>query len=84
MYVGTLEEVIVQRDHAGHETRAATVQWEYQDDWNNERLPYEEATLRVCPKGSEMEIQGQLVPEHEVKEVDGTEVFSGERNRKNK
>ena len=26
MYAGTVEEVIVQKDHAGHETRAAMVQ----------------------------------------------------------
>ena len=39
MYVGTVEEVIVQKDCTGHETRAAIVQWEDQDDGYNHRLP---------------------------------------------
>ena len=84
VYLGTVKEVIVQKGNAEHETRAATVQWEDQDDGDNERLPYQEARLRVCPKGSETEIQGHLGPEHEVKELEGTEVSSRRRNRKNK
>ena len=66
MYVGTVEEVIVRKDCTGHETSAAIVQWEDQDDGYNHRLPYPEAMLRVCRRGQEMEIQGQLVAEQEV------------------
>ena len=84
MYVGTVEEVMVQKDRTGHETRAAIVQWEDQDDGDYERLRYPEARLRVCPRGREMEIQGQLVREQEVKELEGEEVLSGRKSRKKK
>ena len=54
MYVETVEKVIVQKDHKGHETQAAIVQWMDQDDEDNERLPYPEALLRVCPRRQEI------------------------------
>ena len=84
MHVGTVQQVIVQRDHTGRETKAAILQWEDQDDGDNELLPYPEARLRLCSRGREMEIQGQLVQEQTVKELEGTEVSSGRKNRKKK
>ena len=50
MYVGAVGEVIVQHDHAGHDTKAAIVQWGAQDDWDNEGLLYPEARLG-CVQG---------------------------------
>ena len=75
IYVRKVEEVIVQKDHTGHETKAAIVQCEDQDDGDNERLPYPEARLRVFPRGPEMEIHGQLVLEQDVKELEGMEMW---------
>ena len=43
MYVGTVEDMILHKDHTGHDTRAAIVQWEAQEKGDNERLPYPEA-----------------------------------------
>ena len=57
MYVGTVEDIIIQKDHTGHETRAAIAQWEDQEEGDEERLPYLEARLRPCLQGWEMEIQ---------------------------
>ena len=79
MYVGTVQEVNVQKDHTGHETRAAIVQWEDKDDCDNERLSYPEARLRVGPRGRGINLQGQLVPEHKVKELKGMEASFGEK-----
>ena len=40
--------------------------------------------LRVCPQGREMEIQGQLVPEQESRDLEGEEVLAGRKNKKRK
>ena len=66
-YVGTVEEMIEQQDRKGHVTRAAIVQWEDQGEGDEERLPYPVERLQVCPRGREMEIHGQLVPEQEAR-----------------
>ena len=63
MYVGTVEEMIIQKDRTGNRTKAAIVLWEDQLEGDEERLPYLVVRLRVCPQGREMEIQGHLVPE---------------------
>ena len=65
--MGTVGEVIVQHDHAGHETKAAIVQWGAQDDWDNEGLLYPEARLGVCPRARKVKKQQQLVREHKVR-----------------
>ena len=49
-YVGTVEEVIVRKDHKGHKMQAAIVQWMDQDDEDTKRPPYQEARLRVRPR----------------------------------
>ena len=54
------------------------------DEGDNERLPYTEARLRVCPRGREMEIQGQLVPEQEVQEPESEEMLSGRKSKRKK
>ena len=82
MYLGTAEETIVQKDRTGHETKAAIVHLEDQEEGDEERLPYPVARLRVCPRGREMEIQGQLVPEQEAHELEGEEVSFGRKNQK--
>ena len=84
MYLGTLEEVIVEKDHTGHERRASIARWEDRDDGDNKRLPYPEARSPVCPRGQEMEIHRQLVRGHEVRELEGVEVSSGRENGKKK
>ena len=84
MYVGTVEEMIEQQDRTGHLTKAAILQWEDQGDEDEERLPYPVERLRVCPQGREMEIQGQLVPEQEARELEGEEVLGGRKNKKRK
>ena len=40
--------------------------------------------LQVCPRGREMEIHGQLVPEQEARELEGEEVSAGGKNKKRK
>ena len=82
MYMGTVEEVIVQKDRGTHEMRGAIVQWEDPDERDIERLPYPAARLRVSPRGQEMEIQGQFVQEQELQEPEGEEVFSGRKSKK--
>ena len=83
-YVGTVEEMIEQQDRKGHVTRAAIVQWEDQGEGDEERLPYPVERLQVCPRGREMEIHGQLVPEQEARELEGEEVSAGGKNKKRK
>ena len=83
-YVGTVEEMIEQQDRKGHVTRAAIVQWEDQGKQDEERLPYPVERLQVCPRGREMEIHGQLVPEREARELEGEEVSAGGKNKKRK
>ena len=83
-YVGTVEEMTEQQDRKGHVTRAAIVQWEDQGEGDEERLPYPVERLQVCPQGREMEIHGQLVPEQEVRELEGEEVSTGGKNKKRK
>ena len=82
MYVGTMEEMIVQKDRTGHETKAAIVHWKDQEEADEERLPYPGARLRMCLRGREREIEGQLVPEQEAPELEGQEVSSGRRKKK--
>ena len=84
MYVATVEEMIIQKDRTGHEMRATIVQWEGQEEGDDERLPYPEAILRVCPRGRDMEIQGQLVLGQEAQELEGEEVLSGRKNKMKK
>ena len=81
-YVGTVEEMIEQQDRTGHVTRADIVQWEDQGEGDEERLPYPVERLQVCPKGREMEIHGQLVPEQEARELEGEEVSTQRKNKK--
>ena len=83
-YAGTVEEMIEQQDRTGHVTRAAIVQWEDQGEGDENRLPYPVERLHVCPRGTEMEIHGQLVPEHEARELEGEEVSTGRKNKKGK
>ena len=83
-YVGTVEEMIEQQDRTGHVTRAAIVQWEYQGEGDEERLPYPVERLQVCPKVREIEIHRQLVPEQEARELEGEEVSTGRKNKKRK
>ena len=83
-YVGTVEEMIEQQDRRGHVTRAAIVQWEDQGEGDEERLPSPVERLQVCPRGREMEIHGQLVPEQEARELEGEEVSAGGKNKKRK
>ena len=40
--------------------------------------------LQVCPQGREMEIHGQVVPEQEVRELEGEEVSTRRKNKKRK
>ena len=47
MYMGTVGEMIVQKDRAEHETKAAIVQWEYQGEVDGVRLLYLVESLRV-------------------------------------
>ena len=82
MYVGTVDEVIVQKGCAGREKRAAILQWEDHDEGDNERLRYPEARSRSCPQGREIEIQEQLVPEQEVQELEGEEVSASTKSKK--
>ena len=84
MYVGTVDEMIEQQDRTGHVTKAAIVQCEDQGEEDEEGLPYPVERLRVCPQGREMEIQGQLVPEQEARELEGEEVSAGRNNKKRK
>ena len=81
-YVGTVEEMIEQQDRTGHVTRAAIVQWEDQGEGDEEGLLYPVERLQVCPKGREMEIHGQLVPEQEARELEGEGVSTGRKNKK--
>ena len=83
-YVKTVEEMIEQQDGTGHVTRAVIVQWDDQGKGDEERLPYPVERLQVCPQGREMEIHGQLVPEQEARELEGGEVSTGRRNKKQK
>ena len=83
-FVGTVEEMIEQQDRTGHVMRAAIVQWEDQGEGDEERLPYPVERLQVYPQGREMEIHGQLVPEHEAKELEGEEVSTRKKNKKRK
>ena len=83
-YVGTVEEMIEQQDCTGHVQRAAIVQWEDQGEEDEERLLYPVERLQVCPKGREMEKHGQLVPEQEARELEGEEVLTGRKNKKQK
>ena len=83
-YVGTVEEMIEQQDRKGHVTRAAIVQWQDQGEGDEERLPYPVERLQVCPRGREMEIHRQLVPEQEAREFQGEEESAGGKNKKRK
>ena len=83
-YVGTVEEMMEQQDRTVHVTRAAIVQWGDQGEGDEERLPCPVERLQVCPKGREMEIHGQLVPEQEARELEGEEVSTGRKNKKRK
>ena len=83
-YVGTVEEMIEQQDLTGHVTRAAIAQWEDQGEGDDKRLPYPVERLQVCPQGREMEIHGQLVPEQEMRELEGEGVSTGRKNKKRK
>ena len=83
-YVGTVEEMIEHQDRTGHVTRAAIVQWGDEGEGDEERLPYPAERLRVCPKGRELEIHGQLVPEQEARDLEGEEVSTGRKNKKRK
>ena len=83
-YVGTVEEMIEQQDRTGPVTRAAILQWEYQGEGDEERLPYPVERLQVCPQGREMEIHVQLVPEQEARKLEGEEVSTGRKNKKPK
>ena len=38
MYVGTAEEMIVQKDRTGHETMAAIMHWEDQEEGDEEKV----------------------------------------------
>ena len=80
-YVGTVEEMIEQQDRTGHVTRAAIVQWDDQGEGDEERLPYPVERLQVCPKGREMEIHRQLVPEQEARELEVKRCRGGGRTR---
>ena len=82
--MGTVEEMIEQQDRTGHVTKAAIVQWEDQGVKDEERLPYPVEILRVCLQGREMEIQGQLVPRQEARELEGQEVSAERKNKKRK
>ena len=82
MYVGTVEEKIVQKDRTGHETKAAMLHWEDQGEADEERLRYPVDRLQVCPRGREMEIQGQLVPEQEAQHLEGEELSAGRKNKR--
>ena len=84
MYVGTVEEMIKQRDRTGHVTKVAIVQWEDQGEEGKERLPYPVERLQVCLQGREMEIHGQLVPEQGARELEGEEVSAERKNKKKK
>ena len=84
MHVWTVEERIEQKDRAGHVTKATIVQLEDQGEEDEERLPYPVERLRVCPQGRKPEIQGQLVPEQEARELEGEEVSAGRKNEKRK
>ena len=83
-YAGTVQEMIEQQDSTGHVTRAAVVQWEDQGEGDEETLPYPVERLQVCPQGREMEMHGQLVPEQEARELEGEEVSTGRKNKKQK
>ena len=82
-YVGTLQ-MIEQQDRTGHVTRAAIVQREDQGEGDEERLPYPVERLQVCPQGRQMEIHGQLVQEQEARELEGEEVSTGRKKKKQK
>ena len=83
-YVGTVEEMIEQQDRRENVTRAAIVQWEDQGEGDEVRLPYPVERVQVCPQGREMEIHGQLVLEHEARELEEEEVSTGGKNKKRK
>ena len=83
-YVGTVEEMIEQQDRTGHVTRAAIVQWEDQGEGDEEGLPYPVERLQVYPQGREMEIHGERVPEQEARELEGEEVSTRRKNKKQK
>ena len=83
-YVGTVEEMMEQQDRTGHVRRAAIVQWGDQEGGDEERLPYPEERLQVCPQGREIKIHGQLVLEHEAREVEDEEVSMGRKNKNRK
>ena len=59
-YVGTVEEIQVQRNVKGHEMKGAIVQWwdRDDDDDDDERPLYPEARLRVRPRGREQQFHG--------------------------
>ena len=59
------------------------MQWE-QGEEDEERLPYPVERLRVCPLRRGMEIQGQLVPEQEARELEGEELSPRRKNKKRK
>ena len=84
MYAGTAEEKVEQQDRAGHVRKAAIVRSEDQGEEDEEGLPYPSGRLRVCPRGREIEIQGQLVLEQEARELEGNEVLAGGKNKKRK
>ena len=84
IYAGPVEEMIVQKDRTGDDTKAALVQGEDQEEVGKKRLPYSEARLKVCLRGQEMEIQRQLVPEQEAQEQEGEEVSFEKKNKKKK
>ena len=84
MHVGTVKEMVEQQDRTGHVTKAAIVQLEDQGEEDEDRRPYPVERLQVCPQGRGMEIQGQLVPEQEARELEGEEVSAGRKNRKRK
>ena len=82
--MGTVEELIKQQDRTGHVMKAAIVQSDDQEEEDEERVQYQPQRLRLCPQGREMEIQGQLVPEQEARELEGEEVSAGRKNKKRK
>ena len=79
-----VEEMIVKKDPMGHEMKAAIVQPDDQGQQDEERLRYPVERLRVCQRGREMEIQGQLVPEQGARELEGEVVSAGRKNKKKK
>ena len=76
--------MIVQQDGTGHVTRAAIVQWENQGEEDEDRLPYPVQRLQVCPQGREIEIHGQPVPEQETRELEGDEVWTSRKKKRQK